>query len=200
VVDFLLHFFRRGSRPFQSLSELPECQAHSIMRGLFVEGSVFWERFRDPSSYLSFRKQVEHRMRGEFLAKGGVPKQEYPIYFVLGRPKWIETAADAQTTSTTEEITIPLSILSSEDVSFTYPDSMVSAMMDAEKNPEYYEPDYHGQVFTLTEVSRIIGEKGLPGEKWQTMMPRHLAHYIEAQVWNRRPLLEYYDQIGKKQQ
>jgi hypothetical protein len=200
VVDFLLHFFRKGSRPFQSLSELPEHEAHCIMRGLFVEGSVFWERFRDPSSYLSFRRKVERKMRGEFLAKGGVPKQEYPIYFIVGRPKWIETAADAQTTSTTDEITIPLSILSSEDVSFTYPDSMVSAMMDAEKNPEYYEPEFHGQVFTLTEISRIIGHKGLPGEEWQTRMPRHLAHYIEAQVWNRRPLLEYYDQTREKQQ
>jgi hypothetical protein len=194
MVDFLLHFFRKGSRPFQSLSAIPDDKAYAIMRSLFVEGSVFWERFRDPSSYLSFRKQVERRIRNEFLSKGGLPKNEYPIYFVLGRPKWTESVADAQTVSTTEEIAIPLSILSPEDVSFTYPDSMVSAMMEAEKNPEYYEPDYHGKVFTLVEIEGIIKQKGLPGDRWQTKMPKHLAHYIEAQVWNQRRLLEYYGQ------
>jgi hypothetical protein len=197
MVDFLLHFFRKGSRPFQSLSAIPDDRALAIMRRLFVEGSVFWERFRDPSSYLSYRKQVEKKMRNEFFIKGGVPKNEYPIYFMLGRPIWTESVADAQTVSTTEEIAIPLSILSPEDVSFTYPDSMVSAMMEAEKNPEYYEPDYHGKVFTLVEIEEIIKQKGLPGDKWQTKMPKHLAHYIEAQVWNQKQLLEYYDQTRK---
>jgi hypothetical protein len=199
MIDLLLHFFRKGSKPFQSLSDIPEYQALSIMRRLFVEGSILWERFRDPSSYLFFRKQVEQKIRNDFLLKGGMPQERYPIYFVLGRPKWIEDAADAQTINTTDEITIPLSILTPEDVSFTYPDSMVSAMMESAKNPEYYEPDYHGKVFTLTEIAEIVTQKGLPGDKWQTRMPKHLAHYIEAQVWNRKPLLEYYEQITRNE-
>ncbi len=40
-------------------------------------------------------------------------------------------------------------------------------------------------------MMRIIAEKGLPGEGWQTKMPVRLAHYIEAQVWNRAVLLDY---------
>jgi len=199
MVDFLLHFYRKGSRPFQSLSGVPEDQAYAIMKGLFVEGSIFWERFRDPPSYLCFRKQVEKKLRNDFIAKGGRPKEDYPIYLVLGRPIWTETAADIKTTSTTDEITIPLSILSPEDVSFTYPDSMVSAMMAAEKNPEHYEPDYHGKVFTLTEIRAIIEQNGLPGEKWQTKMPKHLAHYIEAQVWNQKLLVKYSEQRRKNE-
>jgi hypothetical protein len=193
MVDFLLHFYRRGRAPFQSLSSISEDRALAIMRELYVEGSVFWERFKDPQGYLSFRKQVEKRLRNEFVLKGGKPKQDYPIYLVLGRPRWTEIAADADTVSTTAEIEIPLSILSPEDVSFTYPDSMVSALMAAEKNPEYYEPAYHGKVFTLREMAEIIEKKGLPGENWQTRMPRHLAHYIEAQVWNQKILAEHFE-------
>jgi hypothetical protein len=171
---------------------LPEEQALAIMKALYVEGSVFWERFKDPAGYLSFRKQVESRMREAFIRKGGEPKEYYPIYLMLGRPVWAETAADAATLRTTEEIAIPLSILRAEEVSFTYPDSMVSAIMALEKNPEYYEPEYHGNVFTLKEIIEIVREKGLPGERWQTRMPKHYAHYIEAQVWNQKFLRDYF--------
>ena len=200
MTDFLLHFYRKGSRPFQSLSSVPDEQALAIMKGLFVEGSIFWERFRDPLGYLSFRKQVEKKLRNEFLLKGGKPKRDYPIYLVLGRPKWTLQSADIETTSTTDEITVPLAIIPAEDLSFTYPDSMVSAILAEEKNPDYYEPDYHGKVFTLKEILGIIEAKGLPGEGWQTKMPRRYAHYIEAQVWNQEVLLNYYDKQARKNQ
>ncbi len=196
MVDFLLHFYRKGSRPFQSLSAVPAVEAQAIMRGLFVEGSIFWERFRDPPGYLSFRKQVEKELRNGFLLKGGKPKEDYPIYLVLGRPKWTQISADAMTTMTTDEIAVPLGIFSAEDISFTYPDSMVSAIIMKEKNPDYYEPEYHGKVFTLEEIRGIIEEKGMPGEGWFTKMPKHYAHYIEAQAWNRKILLEYYEKTS----
>jgi hypothetical protein len=191
VVDFLLHFYRKGSKPFQSLSALPEEQAHAIMSGLYVEGSVFWERFKNPREYLCLRKRVEHNLKAGFTAKGGIPKSDYPIYLVLGRPKWTETAADSTTLATTDEIVVPLSMLHHKDVSFTYPDSMVSALMAGERNPEYYEPDYHGKVFTMSEIAQIIEEKGLPGAGWETKMPAQYAHYIEAQVWNQEVLFDY---------
>jgi hypothetical protein len=164
------------------------------MKRLYVEGSIFWERFRDPPSYLYLRKQVERQLRNEFLLKGGRPKEEYPIYMVLGRPKWTQTSEDAMTVMTTDEILVPLKIFSAEDISFTYPDSMVSAIIMKEKNPDYYEPEYHGKVFTLKEIREIIEKKGMPGEGWLTNMPKHYAHYIEAQAWNREILLGYYNQ------
>jgi hypothetical protein len=54
------------------------------MTRLYIEGSVFWERFKDPAGYLSFRKWVEQKLRNGFIEKGGRPKSEYPIYLVLG--------------------------------------------------------------------------------------------------------------------
>ncbi|MGA2974992.1 MAG: hypothetical protein ABSF77_06755 [Spirochaetia bacterium] len=190
MIDYLLHFYRRGTKPFRSLSSLPDEDAIALMQSLYVEGSVFWERFKDARGYLSFRKQVEARLRQGFIAKGGRPKEEHPVYLVVGRPQWTLDVSDPLTRSTTDEIKVPFSLLNENEVSFTYPDSMVSALMAEEKNKDYYEPDFHGKVFTLREITEIINRKGLPGEGWETRMPPHFAHYIEAQVWNHALLSE----------
>jgi len=74
-------------------------------------------------------------------------------------------------------------------VSFTYPDSMVSFLLNMEKNPEYFLPAYHGQVFTLAEMRAVLETNGLPGYRWGTELPGEMANYIEAQVWDHEPLL-----------
>lgn len=191
MVDFILHVYKAGSRPFRSLSDLPEAQALSIMETLYRKGSIFWERFADPATYLSKRKDVEAHLRAEFQRKGGHPKESFPVYCMLGRPPWTTEVADAVTLATTEEIEIPLSIFEETDISFTYPDSMLSALIAQQQNPEYYEPELHGKVFTLAEIMRIVGKKGLPGDRWKTRMPDTFAHYIEVQVWNRNVLTEF---------
>jgi hypothetical protein len=68
---------------------------------------------------------------------------------------------------------------------------MISWWLGSEKPFEYYQPDYHGQVFTLSEISSLVATKGLPEEGWETNLSSSLAHYIEAQVWNCQPLLAY---------
>jgi hypothetical protein len=186
--DFLLHVFRRGSRPFQTLSALPEEEALRIMRRLYAPGAVFWERFKDPVSYLRARKETENAIREAFIGNGGRPVDPHPVYLVLGRPTWMEAAADSGTLETTETIEVPLSAIGPDRMSFTYPDSMVSMLLAAEKNPDWYEPDLHGRVFRLDEIRDIVAMRGLPGEGWQTRMPARYANYIEAQVWDRQSL------------
>jgi hypothetical protein len=192
MADFLIHVHRKGSPPFRTLSALPDEQAVEIMRDLFVEGSVFWERFKDPRGYLALRRKVERNLREGFLAKGGRPADSHPVYLILGRPKWMDLAADEATLQTTDTLEIPLSVIPPDAVSFTYPDSMVSALLAERKPPEYYEPEYHGRVFTLKEIADIVRKRGMPGEGWETKMPPQDPHFIEAQVWDRRPLVEYY--------
>ena len=123
------------------------------MQDLYIEGSVFWERFEDPDQYLRTRRQIEQWLYQEFIAKGGAPQQSYPIYMMLGRSKWLLTAVDAATLATTAEIQVPLSLFQECDVSFTYPDSMVSFLVANQKESEYYLPDYHGKLFTLSEIA-----------------------------------------------
>jgi hypothetical protein len=191
MVDFLTHCYRRGTEPFQSLSALSDMDAMQIMRDLYIEGSVLWERFKDPHQYLQERRQIEQWLCKGFIAKGGDPQEPYPIYMMLGKPRWANKMADAATLATSTEIQVPLSILEERDVSFTYPDSMTSFWLGRDQPGEYYQPDYHGKVFTLSEILSIVARKGLPEEGWTTNTPDHVPHYIEAQVWNRKPLLEY---------
>ena len=68
--------------------------------------------------------------------------------------------------------------------------------MVAETNPHYYEPEYHGKVLALKEIAAIVAEKNLSGEGWETRMPSHFAHYIEAQVWNAETLEGYLKSAG----
>jgi hypothetical protein len=110
---------------------------------------------------------------------------------VLGRSQWVLRMADAATLATTAEIQIPLSIFGEDAVSFTYPDSMISRWLGMDRPPEYYQSDFHGQVFTLSEIRLLVEMKGLPDEGWKANLPDFMAHYIEAQVWNRQPLLAY---------
>jgi hypothetical protein len=195
MIDYLIHFYRRGTEPFRSLSALSDADAMRMMQDFYIEGSVIWERFKDPAQYLRARRQIEQWLRQEFIATGGAPSESYPIYMVLGRSKWLLTAADPTTLATTAEIQVPLSLFSECDVSFTYPDSMVSTLLANEQNPEYYLPEYHGRLFTLSEIRSIVESNGLPGERWGTNLPGFLANYIEAQVWNHDPLLEYKRQL-----
>jgi hypothetical protein len=68
---------------------------------------------------------------------------------------------------------------------------MISLWFGREKPVDYYLPEYHGKVFTVSEILAIVESKGLPEEEWETNLPSDLAPYIEAQVWNHEPLMEY---------
>jgi hypothetical protein len=191
VIDYLVHLYKSNTEPFRTLSGLPEEDAIQIMQSLYQAGSIFWERFEDPAGYLRLRKQIEQYVREAFIAKGGMPREPHPIYMAFGRTRWMLNCLDAVTLATTTEIEVPLSLFEERDVSFTYPDSMVSFLLAQDKGADYYLPDYHGKVFTLSEIISIVESNGLPGEKWGANLPGSMPNYIEAQVWNHEPLLEY---------
>ena len=191
MIDYLIHFYRKGTEPFRTLSALADHEAMQLMRALYVEGAVFWERFKDPAQYLHLRRQIELWLRQSFIARGGVPQEAYPIYMVLGTSKWLQTAIDHATLTSTTQVQVSLSLFQEGDISFTYPDSMVSFLLANEKESEYYLPDFHGKVFTLPEICSLVESNGLPGENWRTNLPSSLPNYIEAQIWNRAPLANY---------
>jgi hypothetical protein len=188
MIDYLTYYYKRGTEPFRSLSALPDEEAIKIMEEL-CDDTPFGARFKDPVQYMRNRRQAEQWVREEFIAKGGQPREAYPIPMVLGASKWmVKHSPDPDAHG---EIRIPLSVFTEYDVSFTYPDSMISLWFGRDKPPEYYLPDYHGKVFTRSEILSIVEMKGLPEEAWETHLPSNLAPYIEAQVWNHKLLLEY---------
>jgi hypothetical protein len=192
MIDYLTHYYKRGTQPFRSLSELSDNEAIQIMAELY-DDSPFGVRFKDPAQYMRNRRQTERWVREAFIAKGGRPQAAYPIPMVLGASKWmVKHAPDPDAHG---EIRIPLSALTEYDVSFTYPDSMISLWFGREKPIEYYQPEYHGKVFTVSEILSIVEAKGLPEDDWDTNLPGDLAPYIEAQVWNHEPLMGYKGQL-----
>ena len=180
-VDYLTHYYDSGQRPFRSLSALSDRDAIRIMEGLYARhrGNILFERFHDPARYLSTRRQAEQWVRAEFIAKGGRPQEAFPISMVLGTSRWIEQHAPDPASHAEQQI--PLSSFTESDVSFTYPDSMVSLWLHRDKPIAYYLPDYHGKVFTITEILAIVETNGVP-EEWQAALPSDVGPYIEAQV------------------
>jgi hypothetical protein len=188
MIDYLTYYYRRGTEPFRSLSALPDVEAVKIMEEL-CDDTPFGARFKDPLQYLRDRRATEQWVREEFVAKGGQPREAYPIPMVLGESRWM--VKNSPCPDAHGEIRIPLSRFTERDVSFTYPDSMISLWFGREKPVDYYLPEYHGKVFTVSEILAIVESKGLPEEEWETNLPSDLAPYIEAQVWNHEPLMEY---------
>lgn len=188
MVDFLTYYYKRGTKPFRTLSTLPDTEAILVMETL-CDDSAFGARFKDPLRYLNSRRRTEQWVRRQFIIKGGQPRAAYPIYMVLGESPWL--VRQSPDPAHHGEIRVPLSAFAEIDVSFTYPDSMISFWFATERPIEYYQPESHGRIFTMSEILAIVEAKGLPEESWETSLPPELAPYIEAQVWNHEVLAEY---------
>src|SRR6185437_3233209 len=80
--SFLVHYNR--GEPFRSLTAVPNEKLTTILCALNETNSWGLNRFSDPD-YLIRRKQVEAKIRQEFIMKGGNPILDNPIYFFLGR-------------------------------------------------------------------------------------------------------------------
>ncbi len=158
------------------------------------DDTPFGERFKDPLGYLHNRQRTEQWVRAEFIAKGGQPVEPYPIYMVLGFSPWIRTRRPGHVRHRRD----PHSAcrLSRRRRQFHLPRQHDLALVrPTTSRSEYYQPDYHGKVFTRSEILAIVAARGLPEEGWEPRLPDHLAPYIEAQVWNREPLLAYQSQM-----
>jgi hypothetical protein len=183
----LTHYHHKQEPPFKSLSALNIEEALTIATQLQArEGSVY-RRFQDPRKYLEARIATEKWLLDEFINKGGEPKITFPLYMVVENAIWIEEGYNGQS----RKIQIPLSEFEQKEISFTYPDSMVSYWLKYKKQETFYQPDYHGQVFRLDEILQIIEKYGIPASEWKTQETRKHDIFIEAQIWNEQVILDY---------
>jgi hypothetical protein len=166
--DFLTHYYERRLGPFRSLSDLPPEEAESVLEGIRRRGDVFASR-RSPE-YVQIRFELEERIRSLFIAKGGLPQRERPLYFILGTCDWCRTwylePAEAR---------LPLRLLDPAQVSFTYGDSFPALRFQDGK-------PYRGKVYTLSELPGLVAQFDLP-QAWNPEGKLAPERYIEAQVW-----------------
>jgi hypothetical protein len=167
--DFLTHYYERRLGPFRSLSDLPPEEAESVLEDIRRRGDVFASQ-RSPE-YIQVRFELEKRIRSLFIAKGGLPQRERPLYFILGTCGWCRTWYLEPA-----EVRLPLHLLDPAQVSFTYGDSF-PAMRFQDGKP------YRGQVYTLSELPGLVAQFDLP-QVWNPEGKLAPERYIEAQVWD----------------
>ncbi|NEU73067.1 hypothetical protein PI95_010970 [Hassallia byssoidea VB512170] len=183
----LTHYYHKEEPPFRSLSVLNIEEALTIATQLQAkEGSVY-RRFKQPKKYLEARIATEKWLKEEFINKGGEPKTSFPFYMVIENSTWIEEGYNGQS----KKIQISVSEFNLKEISFTYPDSMISYWLKDKKQEPFYQPDYHGQVFRLDEIVQIIKKSGIPVEEWKLEKTRKYDIFIEAQIWNEQGILNY---------
>jgi hypothetical protein len=175
----LTHYHHPNKSAFQSLSSLPDSEALRVIASLKDFTGAVYHRFRDPEKYLVNRRATEAWSRQEFIKKGGQPLVAYPQYFVVGRSTWIEEGYNGQF----EIVQLSIADLPTAQISFTYPDSMISYWLQSQAGQDFHHPEYHGQVFNCSEICQIIDRFGVPGEKWRTDPVHKHNLFIEAQVW-----------------
>ncbi|MBI2850763.1 MAG: hypothetical protein HYX80_06955 [Chloroflexi bacterium] len=178
-MDSIIHYYAKGGRPFQSITSLSGREANRIADELKKTGLPIFKRF-EWSEYLDVRRKTESWLKSEFRKVGGKPKVDCPYYFTLGESAYLESRYDVYAAT----ISIPLDSIANEDISFTFPDSMASRLFKQDKQYRYFNPEYHGIVFSKMGIKRIIDKFGIP--QWNNAQNRDEAHdyFIEAQLWN----------------
>jgi hypothetical protein len=173
----LTHYHHRDDPPFQNLSALTDDAAVQVIAGLRDRAGIVYRRFAHPAKYWRQRRTTEKWLKREFIKKGGKPVLDYPHYFVVERAIWIEEGYHGHSDM------VLLADFQPSQVSFTYPDSMISYWLLSQTNQPFYHPEYHGQVFTVEEIQPVINQFGIPDTEWRTVASRRYDLFIEAQVW-----------------
>jgi hypothetical protein len=193
MFEYVTHYY--NSVPFRSLSALSKSEALKIMDEL-CDDTPFFERFKEPLQYWENRLETEVWLRDKFIERGGKPKSKYPFYAVLGSATWIESYSLSAGLEV-DMLQIPISIFNDSDISFTFPDSMVSFWIGRDKPEAYYQAQYHGQIFTLSEVRNLMTVDLM--DRIESMHPEGTIPYIEAQIWNHEIAKNYYLNEIKKE-
>ncbi len=174
--DQLYHYYEGSRGPLRNLSDLDADEAEAVLEALRQRGDGFASQRK--ADYLSIRRDLEAFVRARFIDKGGEPLRDNPHYFTLGACDWVKSWY-----ARGSEIHVALAEVDAKCVSFTYGDTF-PAMRYADGKP------YRRQVYTLAEIPDLIASYGLP-QVVNADGKLGPDRYIEAQVWNDRPLLRW---------
>ena len=176
VPDFLSHNYDASIGPFVNLSDLAVQTAEVHLERIRQSGKTFASK--RSVDYLAVRRELEDQVRKLFIQKGGKPVRRRPQYMILGTCPWMLSWYVRGC-----ELRIPLKRFSPENLSFTYGDTF----------PAMRYPDgksHRGQVYCLDEIPDLVLQFGLP-QDWNLNGKHGPDRYIEAQIWDDAPLIEY---------
>jgi hypothetical protein len=174
---YLYRYFKVGTNPFKTISDLCDDEIILFMRENFPGHEWFHAH---PEKRIANRRQIEAWLFDRFIVAGGEPKTTHPCYFTLGKSAFLRERG-----SYDAEIEIPLDLFSTENISFTYPDSFFSVWLSRNKDHELYNQELNGRIFRLEEVLNLVTENKIPENvQIDTAYGYKFEFYIEAQVWD----------------
>jgi hypothetical protein len=189
IPNYITHYYNPGSDILKNVCSQPDEIAEEFLISLRESGKRAWLH----PGYLEERLKVEAWLYNEFVKKGKKPYLRNPLYFVLGENDDFFQKKGFFSDANPAKLQIPLSLFSTDMISFTYPDSMPSLAIatDTTGRGDLYRKPIHTQVFTLEEIVEVVQEYGMPGDKWKTEEYWRYDRFIEAQVWDDRPIWKF---------
>jgi hypothetical protein len=176
---FLHRYYKEGLNPFRSVSELCDNEIIHFMEKHFPAHTWF---HADPKERIARRRKVERWLHDEFLLLGGKPETEHPCYFTLGESSFLREFRYYE--ESPSEVKIPVDVFSSENISFTYPDSFFSDWLSRNKSHPLYNTELNGKVFSLEQILDLLRHHVIPEDAYMESPDCHFHFYIEAQVWD----------------
>jgi hypothetical protein len=141
-------------------------------RDVFTSFSRFGDD--DFDGYYKKRLRTEEWLYDSFLALGGKPQNEHPLYFVLGESNYLNNwYEDCITTR------ILLDLIDVTDISFTFGDSMSRMDSEDRKNPFNKETLINFISETSSEIHMFLDDLNRKNR------------YIEVQLWNDRYVKDF---------
>ncbi|WP_242985385.1 hypothetical protein [Vallitalea okinawensis] len=169
----LYHYYDLKTGPFKNLSDLSIIEAKKVQERLRQDNIGFASKRFD--GYMDIRRDLEQKTRKLFIDKGGKPERHVPHYMTLGKCDWL-----LEWYRHPKSLTIDICSCDPRAISFTYGDLFPTMRYVDGKV-------YRKQVYTLSEIKKIVEEYGLPQE-WNKDGKLAPERYVEVQVWSNRIL------------
>ena len=178
----ITHNFHPERGAFRNICDLPREDAERIIASIRLAGHSYLKE-----NYLPRRLCTEDWLIAERTRKIGETPLTRPIYFFLG------DMADGWDRSRPASLVLPLALFDPRTITFTFPDSMASC---PQRRPaDHVDKPWHGQVFTLAEITQVVARHGFPDPTLSRDL-RGPDAFIEVQLWDDRPLIKIRQQTG----
>ena len=182
---YLHHYFNKEKGPFRSISELSDKEAQETwhkMASYLVrkdDGEYNPDDFHEMIvNRHSKRCRLESDLRRMFIRKGGDAPKNYPYYLILSKDNMIDDAL-LKFYENGDFVSIPVSDMDMNTVSFTYGDSY------AQYYNSEFDKEQHDLVYTYDEILAVIEKQG-----WVKKNANGWG-FIEAQLWSDTQINKY---------
>ncbi|MDL2403709.1 hypothetical protein [Rhizobium mayense] len=180
IPDEVTHNYNPESPFLANICDLEHEEAEKVLQSIRNTG-----RRTIKTNYLNRRLEVEDWLiRERHRLLGHTPRMR-PVYFFLGN------FADGKDRSRPNSLVMPLNAFPEGTITFTIPDSMASLPIAKHHKYELERQPYHGQVFSLEEIRDVVAKFGMPNESWAADPRKRFDRFVEVQVWDDRPIIEY---------